>query len=191
MDSARPPAPLVSDADRAQAVIALRDAAVDGRLTLDEFSERVEHTELARTTDDLAQVLAGLPAAHLGAADAPARHHAIFSRLERHGRWELAADSRALCVGATIDLDLGQATLTAAQTTLKIRNWFGTVTIVVPRGVHVTVDGGGAFSSRDIELPDAGSVPDAPRLHIRTSGLGGTVRIRSASSPAEQHDWLA
>ena len=97
----------------------------------------------------------------------------------------------ALCVGATIDLDLGQATLAAAQTTLKIRNWFGTVTIVVPRGVHVTVDGGGAFSSREIELPDAGPVPDAPRLHIRTSGLGGTVCIRSASPPSPHRDILA
>jgi uncharacterized protein DUF1707/cell wall-active antibiotic response 4TMS protein YvqF len=191
MDERPPAGALVSDAERERAVIALRDAAVDGRLTLDEFSERVEHTELARTADDLTAVLAGLPAAHLRAADAPARHSAIFSRLARGGRWGLAADSRALCIGATIDLDLGQATLTAAQSTLKVRNWFGTVTILVPRGVHVTVDGGGAFGTREIELPDAGPVPDAPRLRIHTSGLGGTVRIRSASTPAQGVDRLA
>jgi hypothetical protein len=191
MDAQRPPAALVSDAERAQAVIALRDAAVDGRLTLDEFSERVEHAELARTVEDVAGVLAGLPTAQLGAADAPARHNAIFSRLQRHGRWELAAESRTLCVGATIDLDLGQATLTAAQTTLRVRNWFGTVTILVPRGIQVTVDGGGAFGTREIELPDAGPVPDAPRLRIHTSGIGGTVRIRTASAPAHRADLLA
>jgi hypothetical protein len=61
-----------------------------------------------------------------------------------------------------------------------VRNYFGTVTIVVPRGVEVSVDGGGAFGTREIALPDAGPVPDAPRLHIRTSGVGGTLRIRAA-----------
>ncbi len=75
-------------------------------------------------------------------------------------------------------LDLGQATLHGAQTTLHVRNVFGTVTLLVPRGVHVSVDGGGAFGTRDIQLPDTGPVGDAPRLRIRTSGPFGTLRIR-------------
>jgi uncharacterized protein DUF1707/cell wall-active antibiotic response 4TMS protein YvqF len=191
VDDARPPAILASDAERRDAVVALRDAVVDGRLTLDEFSERVERAEDARTSEALAVALAGLPAAHPGATDAPSRHNAVFSRLARTGRFALAPESRALCVGATIDLDLGLATLSAARSTLNVRNWFGTVTIVVPRGVQVSVDGGGAFGTREIDLPDAGSVPDAPMLHIRTRGLGGTVRIRSAGAPARHTDLLA
>ncbi len=171
---------LVSDAERERTVIALRDATVEGRLTLDEFSDRVGRAELARTSTELETTLAGLPALRSG-SDAPGTHSAVFSRLERSGRFELAANSKVRCVGGTIDLDLGHATLAGHDATLHVRNWFGTVTVIVPRGVEVSVDGGGAFSTREIQLPDAGPVPDAPRLHIRTAGVGGTLKVRSAS----------
>ena len=42
-----------------------------------------------------------------------------------------------LSVCGTIDLDLGRATLHGAETVVHVRNVFGTVTILVPRGVHV------------------------------------------------------
>jgi hypothetical protein len=165
------------DADREHTIAQLRDATVAGRLTLDEFAGRVERAELARTQTELEPLLADLPA--VGSAQAPLHHRAIGSRLIRRGRWELAAHSAVLSVGATIVLDLGHATLHAAETTLVGRNWFGTVTVVVPRGVHVEVDGGGAFGTREIDLPDTGPVANAPRLRIRTSGPGGTLRVRA------------
>src|ERR1700754_4857607 len=175
----RHPEVLVSDAERERAVIALRDATVEGRLTLDEFSDRVGKAELSRTSTELEQALAGLPATR-SAADAPAVHSAVFSRLERSGRWELAPESSVRSIGATVDLDLGHATLAARETTLNVRNWLGTITIVVPRGGEVSVGGGGPFGTREIQLPDAGPVPDAPRLRIHTKGVGGTLRIRAA-----------
>ena len=169
---------LAGDADRSRAIVTLRDATVEGRLTLDEFADRVERAELARTGTELAEVVADLPSA--GAADLPVKHGAWFSRLTRSGRWELAPESRVLSVCGTIDLDLGQATLHGAETVVNVRNVFGTVEITVPRGVHVSVDGGGAFSTREIELPDTGPVGDAPRLRIITSGMGGTLRVRTS-----------
>ena len=169
---------LAGDSDRSRAIVTLRDATVEGRLTLDEFADRVERAELARTDTDLAEIVADLPAA--GAADLPVKHGAWFSRLTRAGRWELAPESKVLSVCGTIDLDLGQATLHGAETVVHVRNVFGTVTILVPRGVHVSVDGGGAFSTREIELPDTGPVGDAPRLRIVTSGVGGTLRVRTS-----------
>ena len=168
---------LASDADRNHAVIALRDATVEGRLTLEEFSDRVGQAELARTTADLEHALSGLPTS--GAADVPVKHSAMFSRLQRSGRWSLAPESTVRSVCGTIELDLGRATLAGRETVLHIRNWFGTITLLVPRGVEVSVDGGGPFGTREIALPDAGPVPDAPRLRIHTSGAGGTLRVRS------------
>jgi hypothetical protein len=50
---ANQPALLVSDADRERGVALLRDAVVDGRLTLEEFSDRVGAAQLARTEQDL------------------------------------------------------------------------------------------------------------------------------------------
>ena len=172
---------LAGDTDRSRAIVTLRDATVEGRLTLDEFADRVERAELARTFSDLEAVVADLPAA--GSADTPVKHGAWFSRLQRSGRFELAPVSKVVSVCGTIDLDLGQATLHGPETTLFIRNVFGTVTLLVPRGVQVSVDGGGPFGTREIDLPDTGPVGDAPRLRIRTSGAGGTLRVKSANAP--------
>ena len=169
---------LAGDADRSKAIVTLRDATVEGRLTLDEFADRVERAELARTDTELAEIVADLPSA--GVADLPVKHGAWFSRLTRGGRWQLSPQSKVVSVCGTIELDLGHATLHGAETVMHVRNVFGTVTIVVPRGVHVSVDGGGAFSTRDIDLPDTGPVGDAPRLRIITSGMGGTLRVKTS-----------
>ena len=172
---------LVSDNDRERTVIALRDATVEGRLTLDEFSDRVGRAELARTSTELEQVLDGLPRA--GSSDVPERHNASFSRLQRSGRFALAPKSTVRSICGTIDLDLGAATLAGTETTINVRNYFGTITIIVPRGVEVSVDGGGPLGTRELDLPDSGPVPDAPRLRIHTSGVGGTLRVRHAREP--------
>src|SRR5207237_8233029 len=52
----------VSDADREGAALALRDAAADGRLTLDELTERLDGAYGAKTRDDLDRVLHDLQA---------------------------------------------------------------------------------------------------------------------------------
>src|ERR1700754_426753 len=115
---------LAGDADRSRAIVTLRDATVEGRLTLDEFADRVERAELARTDEELATITADLPVA--GSADLPVKHSAWFSKLERSGRWELAAKSSVVSVCGTVDLDLGRATLHGPETTLHVRNVFGT-----------------------------------------------------------------
>jgi hypothetical protein len=51
----------VSDDDREQAVIALREHLLAGRLTLDEFTERVAGALAAKVGADLAGVRQGLP----------------------------------------------------------------------------------------------------------------------------------
>jgi hypothetical protein len=51
-----------SDADREQVIAALERHTAAGRLTLDEYSDRVERTLQAATFADLAEVTADLPA---------------------------------------------------------------------------------------------------------------------------------
>ena len=56
-----PPGVRVSDAEREQVVALLRRHTGDGRLTLDEFEERVDEVLKARTGDDLRAALRELP----------------------------------------------------------------------------------------------------------------------------------
>ena len=64
-------------------------------------------------------------------------------------------------------------------TELDVFNLFGTVTVIVPEGVEVSVDGGGLFASQVIDSPQAPPVRDAPQLRIHASGPGGTLYVRS------------
>jgi len=56
---------LVTDADRARAVGELRGHYESGRLTLDEFQERLDEAHAARTDAQLLEVLRQLPSAKL------------------------------------------------------------------------------------------------------------------------------
>lgn len=54
-----------SDADRDRAASALREHLAAGRLTIEEFDERLDRALAAKTLGDLDQVMADLPAADL------------------------------------------------------------------------------------------------------------------------------
>jgi hypothetical protein len=179
-DGPQHPAILASDTERESTIALLRQAVVDGRLTLEEFSERVGQAQVARTDQDLAVLGSDLPAAPTAAAvDDTVRHLALCSRLVRSGPWEIPARSSYRCLFGTIDLDLGQVRLPAPEIEIEIFNLFGTVTLIVPEGVRVSVQGGGAFASQVIQSPDAPPVEGAPVLRIRTSGPGGTLHVRN------------
>ncbi len=60
-----------SDADRERAVAALQRHTADGRLTLDEFGERVSRALAAATHGELADLIRDLP------ADLPAAEQAL------------------------------------------------------------------------------------------------------------------
>jgi hypothetical protein len=182
---------LASDAERERAVARLRDAVGEGRLTLEEFSDRTEAAQLARTDQDLARLSRDLPAvpaagdpsapAAAGASlpAAPDAHRAFCSHLIRSGPWSLPRSSSWRSIFGTIDLDLRQARLADTESELQVYNLFGTVTVIVPEGLEVTVRGGGPFASQKIESPQRPPVPGGPRLTIDCRGPGGTLYVRS------------
>lgn len=173
---------LASDAERDRRVLQLREAVGDGRLTLEEFSDRVGLVQSARTDQELAELTRDVPAlGHQGVAPAGAaeQHRAFCSHLIRGGPWSLPERSAWRSVFGTIDLDLRQARLASNETSLEIYNLFGTVTLIVPEGVEVVVRGGGLFASQKIEAPERPPLPGAPRLTIDCHGPGGTLYVRA------------
>ena len=131
---------LASDAERERSIALLREAVGEGRLTLEEFSERVGLAQAARTDQELARVardLPGEPAASGPAVAAAETHRAFCSHLVRSGPWSLPPRSSWRSIFATIDLDLRQARLSGPDTALEVHNLFGTVTVLVPEGVEV------------------------------------------------------
>jgi hypothetical protein len=176
---------LASDAERDRSIALLRDAVGEGRLTLEEFSERVGLAQTARTGQELSHLTRDLPGAPAG-SDPPVavadEHRAFCSHLLRSGPWSLPSRSSWRSIFGTIDLDLRQARLVGPETTLEIYNLFGTVTVIVPQGVEVVVRGGGLFASQKIESPDRPPVANAPRVTIDTRGPGGTLHVRTGTT---------
>ncbi|MGH2872175.1 MAG: DUF1707 SHOCT-like domain-containing protein, partial [Solirubrobacteraceae bacterium] len=170
------PALLAGDADRESSAQALTAAVVEGRLTLEEFSDRVALAHTARTQAELAQLTRDLPTAPAPQALAPAtaRFRAFCSMLTRSGPWELPARSEFRCICGTIVLDLSQARLPAQEVQIDVFNLCGTVTVKVPDGIAVSVEGGGLFASQVVRAPARAPDRGAPRLRITTRGPGGT-----------------
>src|SRR5216683_8107252 len=112
----------VSDADREQAVISLRDHLLAGRLTLEEFSGRVEVALRARFGGELAQVQEDLPEASPPVARSrrrPARFTAaLFGHVARRGRLRLRGRTFAVAACGDLDLDLREATIDLPQSTV-------------------------------------------------------------------------
>jgi hypothetical protein len=178
----RVPLLLASDEERDQQVLLLRDAVVGGRLTLEEFSDRVGQAQVARTNRELAELTADLPAGMPPMpGPPPERHTALCSRLVRRGPWELPGRSHWRSLFGTIELDLRRARLVGQEIELRVFNLFGTVSVIVPAGVEVAIEGGGWFSSQVFETSARRPPAGAPRLRIRTSGPGGTLYVRSSS----------
>jgi hypothetical protein len=181
----RPVPILASDADRERSIAVLRDAVSDGRLTLEEFSQRVGLAHVARTDQELADLARDLPAAAVSTPPAAAatvaaeEHRAICSHLTRSGRWSLPHRSLWRSIFGTIDLDLREAQLADPEIEIEVYNLFGTVTVIVPDGVEVVVRGGGMFASQKIDAPGVAPIAGGPKVTINARGPGGTLYVRT------------
>ena len=181
---------MASDGEREQAVMRLREAVVEGRLTLEEFSERVGSAQVARTTRDLALLTDDIPEVEIPEVEPAARarpvraaHRALFSHLVRRGRLELGPRSSFRSIFGTIDLDLRDAILTSPEVELDIFSLFGTVTVLAPEGAEVEIVGGGLFASERLDIANTRLPAGVPRIRIRSSGLGGELRVRRHDTP--------
>lgn len=160
-----PPALRASDADRERTVALLRDHAVEGRLTLEEFSDRVSAAYLARTNDELEELARDLPSARapVVASRRPTRLlFSIFGSTGREGRIRLRQRIVCLTAFGNVDLDLRQATLEGDVITIFALGVFGAIDVYVPEGVEVDLQGlalGGHKRARGNDPPPHPGTP--------------------------------
>jgi Domain of unknown function (DUF1707)/Cell wall-active antibiotics response 4TMS YvqF len=169
-----------SDADREQAVTELREHLLAGRLTLEEFSERVGAALQARSAGDLAHAQEDLPQ-RLAQAAAPRSRQlrvaaALLGHVVQRGRRRLRRGAVAVSVLGDLDLDLRQATIERRRTAVTVLALLGNVDVYVPEGVNVDVSGGTIGGHRrDWGRDD--EHPGAPAITVRVVGLGATVDV--------------
>ena len=159
------PALRASDADRERAIALLRDHAAEGRLTLEEFTERMSAAYIARTNDELEELVRDLPSAGAPVVSRRRPTRFLFSVLgstEREGRIRVRRRVSCLMGFGNIDLDLRQATLEGDVITIVALGAFGAIDVYVPEGVEVDLHGfalGGHKRARGNDPPPRPGTP--------------------------------
>lgn len=190
MDESRVPEPRASDADRERAADALRNAAGDGRLTIEELDERLPAVYAARTRHQLerlvADVLVAAPARRVPVRRGEGGSRwlvAVMSGVDRKGRWRLAPRCTVLNLMGGSDLRLEQAELSDERTELRVYSIMGGADIYVPEHMNVEVSELALIGGNDVDVGDSHPDPGGPVLRVRIFSLMGGSDVKRARPP--------
>jgi len=192
MDDSRAPVLRASDAERERTAEALRHAAGDGRLTIEELDERLSSVYKAQTRAELERLVAdiavpGAPAAPLAPERrVPVRRGeggarwivAIMGGGDRKGRWRLAPRATVLNVMGGSDLELDHVELSDERSELRVYAIMGGANIRVPEGMNVEVSEFAFMGGNEIDIGDSRPDPGGPVLRVRLFSLMGGTDVK-------------
>ena len=197
----------VGNAERSAAVAELQQAAVDGKMTPDELTERSALAQAARTYADLDALLGDLrpPAppvqlqpvqsypvtGYRGSSDPtappgwsphdPLLINAGFTGAKRTGEWQVPPFLQVQALADTVRLDCLQATTTSELIDLEVLPGAGAVVLVVPEGWAVQVDRlGKTWGSVSSKVPSRAAWGN-PLIVVRGSVGLGSFKARGAN----------
>lgn len=175
----------LSDRDRDAVVALLRESCTEGRLTLDELSDRIGAVYEARTRADLQPVLADLPTPRVMA---PPRVDGgttwvigVMSGPVRRGRWRPGAQVNAFAWWGGCKIDLREAELPGPSVDISAAAIMGGIEIIVPRGIRVEVSGIPFMGGIDDRVDHVAERPGQPVIRVRAFAMWGSVVVRHPS----------
>jgi class 3 adenylate cyclase len=182
-----------SDAEREYVVDVLRAHCSEGRIDLDEFSERINKVYAARTIGELNDICADLPVptSQGGEAREPSRARravkwtiGIMSGPNRRGRWRIEGETTAVAFMGAVNLDLRDAEIAGDEITIRAFAMMGGVDIIVPEGVEVHISGIPFMGGCDDKTnPDIPILAGAPVVRIKYFAMMGSVSVKSKAAP--------
>ncbi|MFG2737642.1 DUF1707 domain-containing protein [Streptomyces harbinensis] len=186
-----------SDAEREQYAEILRTGLAEGRLTMEEFEERLGAVYAARTRGELVPLIRDLPEraepSAAPGARAPARAGrswadrigrpatsrgaiAVLGGFARRGGWTMPRRFRALAFMGGGNIDLREAAFEDREVTIRAIAIMGGVSVTVPPDVGVEVRGIGIMGGFD-PTADREAAPGAPRVVITGLAFWGGVGV--------------
>jgi hypothetical protein len=186
------PALRASDADRERTVALLREHAVEGRLTLEEFTDRMSAAYLARTHDELEQLAGDLPSTQVSVVSRrrPTRFlFSLFGSTEREGRIRLRRRIGCLMAFGNIDLDLRGATLEGDVITIVALGVFGAIDVYVPEGVEVDLHGFAVGGHKRARGNDPPPHPGTPLVRVWAVSIFAGIDVWRVPITWTQKTW--
>jgi len=186
------PALRASDADRERTVAVLREHAVEGRLTLEEFTDRMSAAYLAQTSDELERLVRDLPSAHFPAVSrrrATRFLFSLFGSTEREGRIRVRRLVGCLMGFGNIDLDLRQATLEGNVITIVAFGMFGAIDVYVPEGVEIDLRGFALLGHKRARGNDLPPHPGTPLVRVFAVSIVAGIDVWRVPIAWTQKPW--
>ncbi len=185
-DGGRKPELRVSEKERDDAAARLAKFCSEGRVTLEEFSERVEVVLAARTQGDLDKVMSDLPAGEVAPYESrlPASGSvtAVMSSTSKRGRWRPMQRLRAIAIMGNIDLDLRNAEIGSPELTIHAWALMGSIRVTVPEGVAVHLSGVNIMGDKRQRTSDVPLLPGSPLIKVRAVPIMGSIEVRTRRS---------
>ena len=205
----------LSDQDRERVVAVLTTSCSDGRLTLDEFSERVDAAYQAVWLRDVVPLLADLrhpfgadftgvltdkadnPPVPVPAQviDAATRRRvtrwtvSIMGGSKRKGRWRLRDKTNAVAIMGGCLLDLRNAEVEGPEVAINAIAVMGGIDIIVPEGIEVELGGIAIMGAKDARrLKNTPPLPGSPIVRVRVFAVWGGVSVRSKPAHSLRND---
>jgi hypothetical protein len=205
-----------SDADREKTAEALREAAAEGRIGLDELDDRLSAVFAAKTYGELEPIIADLPAAgsapsapspagsasawspdRFGGQPTSSAAVAVMSGFNRKGNWTVPTRFTAVAFMGGGDVDMREARFAEREVTIRVFAVMGGIGITVPEDADVRVSGFGFMGGFD-HGPPSPTVSGGPVIRIKGFAFWGGVGIKRRrprgasggdSSVRDGHDW--
>lgn len=186
----------VSDTERDQVAEVLREAAAQGRITLDELDERLDAVYAAKTYADLEPVTADLPTGTEVLPGTVARPvegvlperrdggDALVIRSQgggpiiRRGAWQVPHRVEVHNKYGLTRLDFREASLTSAVVEVHVDASWGSGTVILPEGATAEVEADASWFGTLRNSTDSLRRASAPHFVITGSCQGGSLTVR-------------
>ncbi|NUP38619.1 MAG: DUF1707 domain-containing protein [Streptomyces sp.] len=182
-----------SDAERERIADALRDGVAEGRLTMEEFEERLDAAYRARTHAELEPLVRDLPvpgrpaaapvpaaeggwAERIGATPTSRTGIAVMGGFQRKGRWTVARRFTSFVFWGGGEIDLREARFEDRDTVIRCFAIMGGIQVTAPPDMDVQVGGVGIMGAFDHSGSGEGS-PGSPRVTVTGLALFGGVAV--------------
>jgi hypothetical protein len=185
----------VSDAERDQVAEVLREAAAQGRITLDELDERLNAVYAAKTYADLEPVTADLPTGAETLPGAVARPvegvlperrdggdalviRSQGSSVVRKGVWQAPHRVEVYNKYGSTRLDFREASLASAVVEVHVDASWGSGDVILPEGATADVEADASWFGTLRNSVDSLRRASAPHFVITGSCQGGSLTVR-------------
>ncbi|GID91426.1 hypothetical protein Adi01nite_08380 [Amorphoplanes digitatis] len=121
----------------------MQQALGEGRLSLEEFEQRLSAVLAARTFGEVAPYVADIPGGTVVAAPAPefTELRTTAATLKRQGTWVVPRRLLATARAGSVKLDFTDAVIGHSVVEIELNVSAGTTTLVLPAGASADIDG--------------------------------------------------